>query len=71
MMSKARKTEIRIAGFGGQGVVLAGVVLGRAAVLYDKNKAIQTQRSPMVRRPGVVGPDQRLLSRTIPSTILR
>ena len=42
-MSKRRKTEIRIAGFGGQGVVLAGVVLGRAAVLYDKNKAIQTQ----------------------------
>lgn len=42
-MSKARKTEIRIAGFGGQGVVLAGVVLGRAAVLYDKKKAVQTQ----------------------------
>lgn len=42
-MSKAKKTEIRIAGFGGQGVVLAGVVLGRAAVLYDKKKAVQTQ----------------------------
>ncbi len=26
--------EIRIAGFGGQGVVLSGVVLGRAAALY-------------------------------------
>ena len=37
------KEEIRIAGFGGQGVVLSGVILGRAAVLYDGKKAIQTQ----------------------------
>ncbi|MEA1964100.1 MAG: 2-oxoacid:ferredoxin oxidoreductase subunit gamma [Candidatus Aerophobetes bacterium] len=37
------KKEIRIAGFGGQGVVLSGVILGRAAVLYDKKKATQTQ----------------------------
>jgi len=42
-MRKAKKTEVRIAGFGGQGVVLAGVILGRAAVLYDKKKAVQTQ----------------------------
>ena len=27
--------EIRIAGFGGQGIVLSGVVLGRAAALYS------------------------------------
>lgn len=37
------RTEIRIAGFGGQGVVLAGVILGTAAVIYDGKKAIQTQ----------------------------
>ena len=37
------RKEIRIAGFGGQGVVLSGVILGRAAVLYDKKKATQTQ----------------------------
>jgi len=37
------KKEIRIAGFGGQGVVLSGVILGRAAVLYDRKKAVQTQ----------------------------
>ena len=42
-MREAKKTEVRIAGFGGQGVVLAGVILGRAAVLYDKKKAVQTQ----------------------------
>lgn len=36
------KTEIRIAGLGGQGVVLAGQVLGKAAV-YDGKNAVQTQ----------------------------
>ena len=37
------RTEVRIAGFGGQGVVLAGVVLGTAAVIYNGKKAVQTQ----------------------------
>jgi 2-oxoglutarate ferredoxin oxidoreductase subunit gamma len=37
-----QKTEIRISGLGGQGVVLAGQVLGRAAVHEGKN-AVQTQ----------------------------
>jgi len=37
-----KKTEIRIAGLGGQGVVLAGEILGRAAV-YDGKHAVQTQ----------------------------
>ncbi len=37
------KTEIRIAGFGGQGVVLAGVLLGSAAAIYDQKSVIQTQ----------------------------
>ncbi|MGD8546126.1 MAG: 2-oxoacid:acceptor oxidoreductase family protein, partial [Candidatus Bathyarchaeota archaeon] len=36
------RTEIRISGLGGQGVVLAGQILGRAAVLSGKN-AVQTQ----------------------------
>lgn len=35
--------KIRIAGFGGQGVVTSGVILGRAAVLYDKKKAVHNQ----------------------------
>jgi 2-oxoglutarate ferredoxin oxidoreductase subunit gamma len=34
--------EIRIAGLGGQGVVLAGQILGRAAV-YDGKQVVQTQ----------------------------
>jgi 2-oxoglutarate ferredoxin oxidoreductase subunit gamma len=37
-----RRTELRICGFGGQGVVLAGQVLGRAAV-YDGWNVVQTQ----------------------------
>jgi len=37
-----KRTEIRIAGLGGQGVVLAGHILGRAAVL-DGLKVVQTQ----------------------------
>lgn len=37
------KKEVRICGFGGQGVVLAGHVLGKAAAAYDGLSAIQTQ----------------------------
>ena len=37
-----KRTEIRIAGLGGQGVVLAGEILGRA-VVYDGKHAVQTQ----------------------------
>lgn len=36
------RLEVRIAGFGGQGVVLAGVLLGRAA-LEEGRYAVQTQ----------------------------
>jgi 2-oxoglutarate ferredoxin oxidoreductase subunit gamma len=36
------KTEIRFAGFGGQGIILAGVILGEGAILDGKN-AVQTQ----------------------------
>jgi 2-oxoglutarate ferredoxin oxidoreductase subunit gamma len=36
------KIEIRISGFGGQGVVLAGQILARAAV-YDGKNVVQTQ----------------------------
>jgi len=36
------RIEVRICGLGGQGVVLAGQILGRAAV-YDGKNAVQTQ----------------------------
>src|SRR3970282_2286313 len=36
-------TELRIAGFGGQGVILAGIVIGKAAAIYDGKHATLTQ----------------------------
>jgi 2-oxoglutarate ferredoxin oxidoreductase subunit gamma len=38
-----KPTEIQIAGFGGQGVILAGMVLGRAATIYDDKHVTLTQ----------------------------
>lgn len=35
--------EIRFSGFGGQGIILAAVITGRAAVMYDAKYAVQTQ----------------------------
>lgn len=37
-----KKVEVRISGLGGQGVVLAGQILGKAAIFSGKN-AVQTQ----------------------------
>ena len=37
------RVEICIAGFGGQGVVLAGTILGKALALYDNYEAVLTQ----------------------------
>ena len=37
------RTEIRIAGFGGQGVALAGVILGKALTIYSDYEAVMTQ----------------------------
>jgi 2-oxoglutarate ferredoxin oxidoreductase subunit gamma len=38
-----RLTEIRIAGFGGQGVILAATVIGKAASIYQNAYATMTQ----------------------------
>ena len=38
-----KRYEIRIAGFGGQGVVTIGKIVGMAAALYDNKNAVQTQ----------------------------
>lgn len=37
------RREIRITGFGGQGIILAGYVLGKAAAIYDKKHATMVQ----------------------------
>jgi 2-oxoglutarate ferredoxin oxidoreductase subunit gamma len=36
-------TEIKIGGLGGQGVILAGMIIGRAAALHDNKNATMTQ----------------------------
>lgn len=35
--------EVRFSGFGGQGIILSAVILGRAAALYDRKYVVQTQ----------------------------
>ncbi len=37
------RTEIRLAGEGGQGMILAGIILAEAAAIYDDKNAVQTQ----------------------------
>jgi 2-oxoglutarate ferredoxin oxidoreductase subunit gamma len=36
-------TEIRVAGFGGQGVILAGMIIGKAASIFENGYATLTQ----------------------------
>ncbi|MEM4294121.1 MAG: 2-oxoacid:acceptor oxidoreductase family protein [Thermoplasmata archaeon] len=37
------RTEIKFGGFGGQGIILAGFIVGKAVSLYDKKEAVFTQ----------------------------
>nr|HQI05504.1 2-oxoacid:acceptor oxidoreductase family protein [bacterium] len=37
------KYEVRFSGSGGQGVILASVILGTAAALFEKKHAVQSQ----------------------------
>ena len=35
--------EVRLAGFGGQGIIMSGYILGKAAALYDGKDAVFSQ----------------------------
>jgi 2-oxoglutarate ferredoxin oxidoreductase subunit gamma len=37
------RTEIRFSGFGGQGIILSGILAGKAAALFDNKHATMTQ----------------------------
>ncbi len=50
MASPKSRHEIRLVGTGGQGLILAGIILSEAAGLFDKKKVVQTQ---------VYGPESR------------
>lgn len=42
-MAQSREKEILITGFGGQGIILMGDIIGKAAVLYENKHATMTQ----------------------------
>ena len=42
-VKKIDRREIRLAGEGGQGMILAGIILAEAAAIYDGKNAVQTQ----------------------------
>lgn len=48
----ASRREVRISGFGGQGIVLAGVILARAAAIYNNGEATQTNSHGAESRGG-------------------
>jgi 2-oxoglutarate ferredoxin oxidoreductase subunit gamma len=51
------KIEVRLAGFGGQGVVLAGMILGKAVTLYQGANAVMTQSYGPEARGGACSAD--------------
>jgi 2-oxoglutarate ferredoxin oxidoreductase subunit gamma len=56
-MTNTQKTEIRLAGFGGQGIILAGHILGKAASLYEHLQAVFTQSYGPEARGGACSAD--------------
>jgi 2-oxoglutarate ferredoxin oxidoreductase subunit gamma len=51
------RREIRIAGFGGQGIVLAGYILGKALAIYSELEAVMTQSHGPEARGGASSAD--------------
>ncbi len=43
MDARKKHVEVRLSGFGGQGLVLAGIVLGRAAAVHEGRNAVMAQ----------------------------
>ena len=54
---RPQKTQVRIAGFGGQGIVLAGAILGKAAALFEGLNAVMTQSYGPEARGGACSAD--------------
>ena len=51
------RQEVRLAGYGGQGIVLAGQLLGKAAAIYDGKEAVFTQSYGPEARGGASSAD--------------
>ena len=39
-LTQRERTEVKLGGFGGQGIILAGLILGRAATVYAGRNAV-------------------------------
>ncbi|MFH1540120.1 MAG: 2-oxoacid:acceptor oxidoreductase family protein [bacterium] len=54
---KTRKKQVRLAGFGGQGIVLSGMILGKAITLFEDGNAVMTQSFGPEARGGACSAD--------------
>ncbi len=69
-------TEIRFAGFGGQGIIRSGIIIGRAASIYDNKSATMNQSFGPEARGGacssqlVISDDRVLYPYVVKSDIL-
>lgn len=54
---KTKKKQVRLAGFGGQGIVLAGMILGKAITLFEEGNAVMTQSFGPEARGGACSAD--------------
>jgi 2-oxoglutarate ferredoxin oxidoreductase subunit gamma len=55
--AEKRRLEIRLSGFGGQGIVLAGNILGRSVALFEGKNAVFTQSYGPEARGGACSAD--------------
>ena len=51
------RVQIRLAGFGGQGIVLSGMILGKAVTLFENANAVMTQSYGPEARGGACSAD--------------
>ncbi len=62
-------TEIRIAGFGGQGVILSAIVIGKAASVFEGGFATMTQSFGPEARGGACSAQLHPLRRAHPLSL--
>ena len=55
--ARPERREVRLSGFGGQGIVLAGNILGKAIVLFEGKNAVFTQSYGPEARGGACSAD--------------
>jgi 2-oxoglutarate ferredoxin oxidoreductase subunit gamma len=51
------REEIKLCGFGGQGIILSGYILGKAATIFEGNEAVLTQSYGPEARGGACSAD--------------